>query len=164
MKNVVLVLTLFLFPGVCAAEAVSVTPMEWDFGNVPVGETATALFQIANTDPVTPVELGRIGIEDDPFSAFTITFLDPVPAELYVEDGALNCEVTFAPPSLGFFDGVLEIESNDTHNFPPAGTVYCALSGRGVMGAVPEASSVVIWLLLGLLGGIVASRRKRTSQ
>ncbi|MBN1910244.1 MAG: PEP-CTERM sorting domain-containing protein [Pirellulales bacterium] len=161
MRYLVLVLAFFAFPAVCAAEAVSVTPMEWDFGDVVVGESVSKVFGIESIDPLTPVELGQIDIENDLFSAFTITLLDPIPAELYIEDGPIHFEVTFTPLSLGYFDAVVSIESNDTHNFPPAGTVLVPLMGNGVSTAVPEPGSLVVWLLLGAAGLVYAWSRRR---
>ena len=155
------VLILFAFPAVVVAQTANVTPWGWDFGDVLVGETATKVFGIESLDPLTPVELGAIEIRNDPFSAFTVSLLDTIPAELYVEDGPFNIEVSFTPTSTGPYDAVLHIETNDTHHYPPAGHMVCALSGQGVSNAVPEPGSLAIWSLLSLAGLAYAWRKRK---
>lgn len=130
IKYPILFLTVFAFPASGLAQAIGVSPDSWDFGNVQVGDSAVRQFLISSIDPLTPIELGEISIESDPVSAFAITYIDPVPSELYVEDGPVVLEVTFTPPFAGVFDAVLRIESNATHDFPPDGVVDVPLTGE----------------------------------
>ena len=158
MKYLILVLSLFALPAISMAQSVSITPLEWYFGNVLVGESASTLFRIESTDHYTPIEMGIITIEDNPFSAFSITQIDPIPDQLYWPEFR-DIEVTFAPQAAGQFDSILHIETNDTFDNPPDGLVLRSLSGRGV---VPEPSTLALLetYVLTLLG-LGARRRKR---
>jgi hypothetical protein len=59
-----------LLPTTARAESVSVTPVEWDFGNVVVGESASTTFRIEIHDMYEPVTFGVIRIEDSPLAAY----------------------------------------------------------------------------------------------
>ena len=139
-----------------SAQSVSVTPLGWDFGEVTLGDSASSLFRIESTGPFTPVTIGAVTIEDDPFSAFSITDIDPIPPELRAPD-FFNVEVTFAPPFPGLYQGILHVESNDIHDNPPDGDVLRSLTGRST---VPEPGSEALWSLLGLIGGAFAGWRR----
>jgi hypothetical protein len=159
MKYIVLVLALFAFPAVCAAEALWVTPPEWDFGDVVLGESANALFQLVSDDS-SPLEIYALTITDDPYSAFAITGVDPDPIPPFLFEGEfVDATVTFTPPHVGHFDAIFQIQCNDhLHEY-----VDIPLTGRGVSGVIPEPGSVVVWSLLGLVGLTFAVWRRKRS-
>ena len=160
MKSLILVLTLFAFPTISRAEMIGVVPDSWDFGDVQVGDSITRQFLISSLDEFTPLTIDSITIVSDPFSAFSITAIDPIPLEFHFDDPPIALSITFTPPSVGEFAAILQIDSNDIHNFPPDGLVEVPLTGRA--SEVPEPSSLVLGLT-GCAFGLLR-RRRRGSQ
>lgn len=106
------------------AAALSIDPLDHDFGAVTIGSTATFEFTLANTgDPTSQLQLGAISILGN--AAFTVTG-GTCQASTSVLAGQTDCtvEVQFAPTVLGGAGGTLNVESD-------AGEVNAGLAGLG---------------------------------
>jgi hypothetical protein len=98
-------------------------PTSFDFGQVPVGTTATAQIQVDNVGTAR-LNLVVAGItSDDP--AFVPQLPDASNITILRDEFAL-LDIEFTPPADGSFGATLTIESND-----PEGTVTVSLTGEG---------------------------------
>ena len=162
MKYVVFVLALFAFPAVCAAEALLVTPPEWDFGDVLVGEFLETTIRGESVHPTSSLIITHVYLSPS-IADFTIESMfashghdPPIPGIFAPAGGFVDVTVRFTPSSLGSQWVDLTFESND-HDEPIKAVT---LTGRGV---IPEPGSVVVWSLLGLVGITFAVWRRKRS-
>lgn len=127
--TVILVFILGVFTPALAQETIiEVTPTEYDFGNVTVGDSATAIFTIQNTNghylTIWDVSLS-VGSDPD----FAITDMDVPPTVLSWDVlNTTEVEVTFTPQTAIAKTAVLVIVSDDAGN----PLVEVPLSGRGI--------------------------------
>jgi len=151
MRYLVFALTLFALPAIAAGQPFHVEPVEWDFGDVPVGETATSTFVM--TGDAVGAYVDVLEIRRDPAGAFALESFDPLP--ILLDHGSGECIVAFAPPHVGSFSAHLAIAGSD-----PAGWDV-PLTGRS-SGVIPEPGSLVIWSLLGFAAAGCGWRRRRS--
>ena len=173
IKALVFLLCLIMFPISTSGQQLSVDAYSLDFGFIEIGDSATRKLTITTPDPLTPIEFGSFEITNDLYNYFTlsnITYYDArrdettsglywnkiVPAEFYVDD-FLYVDVTYTPLSAGIHTAVLEIESNDTHQFPPAGTAKIDLTG----GAWPIPEPTTMFLFGACLISLVRTTRRK---
>ncbi len=111
-----------------AQTIIEVTPLDYDFGNVTIGDSATTIVTIQNTNRhnLTITALSLTGDSDPDFS---ITSRDPLPIVLdWDYRTSTDVEITFAPTSPGYKTGVLVIVSDDLVN----SVILVPLGGEGV--------------------------------
>lgn len=108
---------------VASAPALSVTPTRLDFGEVPVGESASDAATVENTGDAT-AEIDSISLLGTSADAWTLT--DPEPADLFPGASA-RIGLAFSPLAVGDALGRLEVRSND----PERPTITVELRGHG---------------------------------
>lgn len=130
----ILILILWLSASVpaYADQVIVVAPMDYDFGDVEVGSSSTAIITISNFNghALVVYSLSLLGSAD-----FSITMAPDLPA-VVVPQMTTEVEVTFAPSSDGYVTAVLEIASNDAAN----PLVSVSLGGMGVPQEQPPLS------------------------
>jgi hypothetical protein len=104
--------------------SIQVSPLSYDFGNVPWGQTSTAMFTISN---VGGGELTLSGMSlTDALDVFSFT----PPSSYNLNAGeSTTVEVTFSPTAIQSYSSSLRIESND----PDEPLIEIPLSGTGVL-------------------------------
>ena len=152
MKYLILVMALFAFPAIAAAQNIDVVPTSCDFDDVVVGDTASTTFTITGISSVDAI-IDLIEIIDDPVGVFALE--EPLNPELPVilDLGEVAYyDVTFAPSDIGGFSATLRIRSTDLAH---GGAWDVPLSGTGV---VPEPSMFCL-LAVAALGLLACNRR-----
>jgi len=159
---------------VCATNYyLGVTPNSWDYGNVSVGTSGTATFDLESLGPtavwiyytflnetadeVEPLANPYLG--DYTLGAFSYdSGTYPIlPRESPTGEHTL-IDVIFTPPSPGHYSVYLGIYSNDCDH-TPGPQAFFLLEGNGVDASVPEPATVLL-LGSGLLGLIGLRGRK----
>jgi hypothetical protein len=159
---------------VCADEnyGLDVTPGGWDYGNVLVGTSAIARFDLESLGP-SPVWVYYTFLNETPddvpplatplegeYTLGAFSF-DPLSYPIFPRESAVGehnlVDVIFTPPSPGHYSVFLGIISND-YTPPPGPQAFFLLGGNGIDATVPEPSTM---LLLGSgLVGLWGARRK----
>jgi hypothetical protein len=134
------------------AENIGVTPEDWDFGGVPVGDSAAMTLTMSSLGP-TPLMIMSVDILNDPTGAFSVADLPTLPPELPAGE-SIEREVFFEPPSVGPHEGQIRIVSNDRED----PIWWAPLSGLGL---VPEPSTTTLLLTGMTFLGLVVRRRRR---
>lgn len=154
-----LVPILLLTPLLVSAEDLSISPMEWDFGDVELAASRSQVFTLTSHGPtavwvyvvattpvagvIAPICAG--GLSADHCSMypsectacdFAVTYISqPLPMEHPAGD-TLDVEVTFTPSALGRREAFLFVQSNDSVGLP--GTeAWIPLIGFGVDASSP---------------------------
>lgn len=131
-------LLLLAIPLGAGAQAIEVTPLAHDFGEVELDSSSTTIITIQNLGDDFLI-VNNVYIQAGS-PEFTISQLPSLPAIINPPDGStiysISVEVTFTPPAVGSFSGALVVESND----PGSPTVTVALQGTGVSTAPPPTS------------------------
>lgn len=126
--------------GAMAHPDIEVTPLEYDFCDVQVGDSSTVIVTLTNVGehPLTVQIIAReVGSSDD----FSITFAPSVPFEIYPyhwPSSSADLEITFEPSASGSVSAGLKIVSND----PDEGTVTVLLSGTGIESEPPPEQQI----------------------
>ncbi len=161
----VIVLTMIMAPGIAPVQAqISVVPEQHDFGELNLGDIASAQFTITNTWS------GDLMIESTHLQAGggNFSLVNPPPAETVVPPGSnIYFGVDFAPASEGFFSAQVVISWTNG----ASGTSTIELSGVGVSAQPPPVSiqeilaffdaSVANGSLVGAGPGVSATHRLR---
>lgn len=107
---------------------IEISPLEYDFGNITVGDSATTIITIQNeNDPTLTITGITLNGTSDP--DFSITSAPALPKYLDGSgESSAEVEITFAPSTEGDKNASLVIQSDDSIN--PVMTV--PLSGEGV--------------------------------
>ena len=126
---------------VAAPPAVSVDPLELNFGSVAIGAQSTALATVTNTGGAG-LQVQSVALEPGS-AAFSILSIrkDSASATLPVTldtNDTLDVEVAFAPTAAGAATRTLTIGSNDANQ----STVAVALIGEGVAVQVPPTEQI----------------------
>lgn len=145
-----------LGPAQVSAQNIGVTPMDFDFGAVDIGTTATLNVLIDSLGP-SPLTIFDIEIRDDPTGVFDVSG-PALPLILDVTD-SITYQIAFAPLDVGLHSANLRIGSNAV---PPGDYLLLPLRGVGRdVTAIPEPHSLLL-IGLGVLG-IGFGWRKRTA-
>jgi hypothetical protein len=174
--SVLLLCVIVMFGGVgVRAQDLQVSPLGWNFGNVPVGTSSTMTFDLLSGWPspvwVYVVFLSETPDDDGPIVtpyeggwslgafSFNPATWPMMPQEVPVGNHVL-IDLIFTPPEPGGFHAYLGIWSNDSVGLPGPQAHYL-LEGTGVSASVAEPATLA---LVGLgLAGLGFSRRKRQS-
>lgn len=106
----------------------SITPDAWHFGDVSLGERASAEFALRNTGGAT-LDVTELSLTE---SVFSYTMIEALPVA--IEPGEeITVSVAFEPDAVGDWSGQLQVASND-----PAGSKAATLDGSGA-GELPVA-------------------------
>jgi len=146
---------------VVRAEALEVSPMSWDYGDVVVGSSETMTFDLKSEGP-TAVWLYQILLtltpdltgpsanpvawppEDQTYSLGAFSFnpltLGFLPREMPVGE-VYPIDMTFTPPSPGYHRAYLFIHSNNSIP-PPDPAAFLLLEGTGVPAAVARTLTI----------------------
>ncbi|HUW18724.1 MAG TPA: choice-of-anchor D domain-containing protein [Sedimentisphaerales bacterium] len=119
-----------------AAPDIDVLPLDYSFGDVEVGSSATAMVTVSN------VGNGNLTLSDITFQAggsddFSVSAGPPLPA-VVEPDAVIDIEVTYSPSVPGLWLAVLEIFSDD----PDEGLVEVQLNGSGVPGELTPSEQI----------------------
>ncbi len=106
----------------CNQSSITLAPTSIDFGDVSVGESATAPFQLSQ-DACGAVRLEALSVNGNP--AFTLVLQDAGEA-FFLGDSASS--VRFAPASLGSYEAVLAINTSSISD----PVLELSLTGQGV--------------------------------
>ena len=136
------------------------SPGDWDFGDVIVGESRTVVYELMGVEDDDLRVFAFVALEapGEVSTVFTTTGTEPLLGPM-PEGVPYYVDLTFTPDAIGFHDAELLVVSND-----PMGLIRkFTLTGHGVEAGtvVPEASSIVVWSLLALVGVGVGCRRHR---
>jgi hypothetical protein len=165
-------------PAVVRAQDLDVSPLSWDFGNVPVGSSSTVTFDLLSSgstslwvyvvalieSPTLGPPLPPYACPDEPVPSWSLGAFSFNPATWQTSPIVRAAgehafvDVIFAPPAPGDHLAYLFIQSNDAYP-PPGPQVFLPLEGTGVS-AVPVPGAG----LLALLGvGLIGCLRRRPS-
>ena len=112
---------------------IDVSPMEYDFGNVEVGQSSSMIFTITNTNGHQLMIFGLDWISPDNYD-FQITSAPGFPVELIWDIGNIaEVEITYSPTSEESDTATLVVFSDDWVN----PVIYVPLSGTGVLVEIP---------------------------
>lgn len=152
----------------------NVTPLGWDYGNVPVGISATVTFDFESLGPsevwIYYSFLNETKDEVPPLAnplykeynlgAFSFDPLTFPTFPLASRPGEHNLvDVIFTPASPGHYSVYLGIISNDC-DLTPGPNAYFLLEGTGTVPSVPEPATMILFGT-GLAGLAAVGRRKR---
>lgn len=153
--------TILASPTAARAQGLSINPMSWDYGAVPLGTSSTHSFTFTSDSvsavwiylvQLTPNETEAIVCGRDVACDFAITSSPGLPIELPPGEQVV-VEVTFTPSTIGFEKVYLMVISNDT--VPPLDVIdFLPLTGVGVEGGVPPIGAPVT-SLAGMIGLVV---------
>ena len=163
---------------VVGAQGIDVSPLSWNFGNVPVGTSGMVTFDLLSEGPsevwiyvvdlyespdVTSPHTDATGMHPSSWSLGAFSFNPATYPTMPVaspEGTHAFVDVIFTPPAPGDYLAYLFIQSNDS--VPPPGPVaFLPLEGTGVVEVVPLPGAA----LLGVIGLSVAGwmHRRRTA-
>lgn len=114
---------------------INVSPLEYNFGDVVLGSSATMTVTISNVGQEALV-VSEIGLEFGGGTDFSIVSVPELPVELAYLD-SVTVEIAYTPSAAGPASVVLGIANDD----PDESLVEVALSGTGVGPASPATAS-----------------------
>jgi hypothetical protein len=115
---------------------IQVSPSEYDFGDVELGSSGTAIVTISNVGDAN-LTVSDIAFDTGSSSDFTITASPLLPVVL-VPAGFVDVGLAFAPSALGYFEATLEILSDD----PCEPLVQVSVGGVGVSEELPPEGQI----------------------
>ena len=107
-----LILLLVMIPISVAAYDYTISPTEWDFGDVAIGSSSTQIFGFTNDEAVVDIIISTIMIQNASSESFQILSAVP-PLSIIVPHGETSeIIVKFSPTSLGPHSADVQILSN----------------------------------------------------
>lgn len=111
-----------------SAQGIDVTPESWDYGNVKIGSSSTAIFTITSLE-LMPLSFDSATIVDDETGSFSVGPDAPPPAITLFQGESVDITAEFSPSGLGAHSALLRIESDAE---PPRTILFLPLEGVGV--------------------------------
>ena len=166
-----LTVTIFASPKAGRAEDLSVDPLSWEYGEVPLGTTVARSFTLSSIGSsdvsiylilLTPEGTSTPTCEDVACD-FAITSSPVLPIVLAPGD-AIVAEVTFTPSAIGSAEAFLYLRSNDTYP-PPGAVAYLPLTGVGVEPSPPAPAPAaspwgLVAMALALIGAAAVALKR----
>jgi hypothetical protein len=105
---------IFSLTAAAYADTLEVIPSDYDFGEVEVGTSSTAIISLSNING-SNVTIYGIEFQAGSSGDFTHVNTPPVPFDIAPSE-TFELEVGFCPSSEGYVAAILEIDSSDTSN------------------------------------------------